>query len=141
MAILGTSRIYRPDPTSVGRDERWGRAAATATITTDSVVVAVRGELDASNATALAGYVERHAALAPTLILDLGGVAFFGTAGLAALRRIDLYRDRLGWMLLAGPAVRRVLRVCRAEDLPQAPSVAAARDELSRQAADSDAAL
>ena len=130
MTPLGTSRIYRPDPTRVGQDERWGRADATATITTDCVVVTVRGEIDASNGTPLAGYVERHAGLAPSLVVVLGAVGFFGTAGLAALRRIDLCRDRIGWMLVAGPAVRRVLRICRADDLPLAESVAAAMRTL-----------
>ena len=131
MAPPGTSRLYRPDPERVGRDERWGRAEATATIATDPVVIAVRGEVDASNGRALTSYVERHAAIAGTLVLDLSSVTFFGTAGLTALRRIDLCCDRIGWLLVASPAVRRALRACHAEDLPQAESAAVAVGALT----------
>jgi anti-anti-sigma factor len=123
---MATSRLYRPDPALVGGDERWGRAEASATTATDPVVVSVRGEIDASNGPALAGYVERHAGTAATLVLDLSGVAFFGTAGLTALRRIDLCCDRIGWLLIPSAAVRRTLRACHAEDLPQSESVATA---------------
>jgi anti-anti-sigma factor len=126
MAPMGTSRLYRPDPTSVGLDEHWGRATARVTTATDPVVVAIGGEIDASNGVALAGYVERHAGIAATLILDLSAVEFFGTAGLTALRRIDLCCDRIGWMLVPSPAVRRALRACHADDLPQTDSVATA---------------
>jgi anti-anti-sigma factor len=129
---MGTSRLYRPDPTRVGLDERWGRATASVTTATDPVVVAVSGEIDASNGVALAGYVERHAGIAATLILDLSAVDFFGTAGLTALRRIDLCCDRIGWMLVPSPAVRRALRACHADDLPQTESVATAVAALER---------
>ncbi|MET0475150.1 MAG: STAS domain-containing protein [Mycobacterium sp.] len=132
MALIGTSRLYRPDPARAGLDERWGRATAKATMSTDPVVVSVRGEIDASNGVALASYVERHAGIATTLILDLSAVEFFGTAGLTALRRIDLCCDRIGWMLVPSPAVRRALRACRAEDLPQTESVASAAWALDR---------
>jgi anti-anti-sigma factor len=95
-------------------------------------VVAISGEIDASNGVALAGYVERHAGIAATLILDLSAVEFFGTAGLTALRRIDLCCDRIGWMLVPSPAVRRALRACHADDLPQTESVATAVAALDR---------
>jgi anti-anti-sigma factor len=132
MAPMGTSRRYRPDPARVGLDERWGPATASATMATNPVVVSIRGEIDASNGVALAGYVERHAGIAATLILDLSAVGFFGTAGLTALRRIDLCCDRIGWVLVPSPAVRRALRACHAEDLPQTQSVAMAVRALGR---------
>jgi anti-anti-sigma factor len=103
-----------------------------ATTSTDSVLVSIRGEIDASNGTELAGYVERHVGIAGTLVLDLSAVAFFGTAGLTALRRIDLCCDRIRWTLVPSPAVRRLLRACHAQDLPQATSVAAAHRRLQR---------
>jgi anti-anti-sigma factor len=124
MAPMGTSRVYRPDPSRLGRNERWGPAEARSTATTKSVVITVRGEIDASNGPALANYVECHAGIAAGLVLDLSGVEFFGTAGLAALRRIDRCRDCIGWMLVPSAAVRRVLRVCHAEDLPHVDTVA-----------------
>jgi anti-anti-sigma factor len=121
MTDLGTSRRYRPDPFGIGLPETWGRGQARATLTTDAVVVCSAGEIDASNALKLSAYVERHAALAHWLYLDLREVTFFGTAGLAVLRRIEHQFGQSGaaWWLLAGPAVRKVLRICNAGDLPQ----------------------
>jgi anti-anti-sigma factor len=132
VAPIGTCRVYRPDPTHVGEVEQWGRAAASARVAANLVVVSVRGEVDASNGIAFAGYVERHGAIAGTLVLDLSEVDFFGAAGLTALRRIDLCCDRIGWKLVASPAVRHALRACHAEDLPQAESVASALRLLGR---------
>jgi anti-anti-sigma factor len=130
MAPSGTCRLYRPDPIHVGEVERWGRAEASATATANLVVVSVRGEVDASNGIDLTSYVERHLGIAGTLVLDLSGVGFLGASGLAALRRIDLCCDRIRWQLVASAAVRRVLRACHAEDLPQAESVAAAQRQF-----------
>jgi anti-anti-sigma factor len=132
MALMGTCRIYRPDPTHVGEVEQWGRARASATTSANLVVISVCGEVDASNGIDFASYVERHAALAGTLVLDLSAVDFFGTAGLTALRRIDLCCDRIRWKLVASSAVQCVLRVCHADDLPQARSAAAALRQLGR---------
>jgi anti-anti-sigma factor len=118
---LGTSRRYRPDPSSIGLPEAWGRASVRAAMDADAVVITAAGEIDASNASELAGYVERHATVATRLYLDLREVTFFGTAGLAALRRVQHQFDEGGsyWRLLAGPAVRKVLRLCNAGDLPR----------------------
>lgn len=117
----GTCRRYRPDPLQVRVTECWGRADARADLTANTLVLTVRGEIDATNGAQLADYVERHAALAPSLVVDTRGVDFFGTAGVAALRRIDhrLGRSGVRWSLVVGAAVRKVLRVCGAEDLPQ----------------------
>jgi anti-anti-sigma factor len=135
MAPTGTCRLYRPDPTHVGAAEQWSWAQASATTNADSVVVTVSGEIDASNCTDLAGYVERHVGVAGTLVLDLSAVTFFSTTGLAALRRIDLCCDRIRWTLVPSPAVRRVLRACHAQDLPQATNVAAAVRRLGHLSA------
>lgn len=121
MTDVGTSRCYRPDPSSIGVPETWGRANATATLTADSIIVTVSGELDACNAVSLTTYLERHAAVTTRLYVDLRNVTFFATAGLAVVRRVDHLFVRSGrrWWLLAGPAVRKVLRICGAQDLPQ----------------------
>ena len=132
MSPSGTTRLYRPDPSQAIADAMWSRASASVSRLARSVVVTVRGEVDAGNGAALAGYVERNAGVAATLILDLRGVDFFGTAGLTALRRVDLCCERIRWVLVASPAVKRVLRVCHADDLPQADSVATAVRALSR---------
>jgi anti-anti-sigma factor len=119
----GTCRRYRPDPVQVGVVESWGHADAQADVAANVLVVTVRGDIDATNGARLADYVERHGAVAPSLVIDTRGVDFFGTAGVAALRRIDyrLGRGGVRWSLVAGAAVRKVLRVCRADDLPQTP--------------------
>jgi anti-anti-sigma factor len=133
MSPSGTCRLYRPDPTRVGVAERLHRAEVSATMSANSVIVSVRGDIDARNGTELAGYVERHAGIAGSLVLDLSAVPFFGTAGLTALRRIDLCCDRIHWTLVPSTAVRRLLRACHAQDLPQATSVAAALRRLGQQ--------
>jgi anti-anti-sigma factor len=126
MTDLGTFRRYRPDPRGIGRPETWGRGSVQATLASNAVVVFGSGELDASNAPRLYAYVERHAAAADRLYLDLRAVSFFGTAGLAVLRRVEHQIGQSGasWWLLAGPAVRKVLRICNAGDLPQLETLA-----------------
>lgn len=121
MTEIGTLRRYRPDPSRIGRTESWRRATASAIVTTESIVITVTGELDACNAQDLARYVENHSAVTDRLYIDLREVTFFATAGLAPLRRVDHQYAQCGfrWWLLAGPAVRKVLRVCDALDLPQ----------------------
>jgi len=121
MTDIGTSRRYRPDPSRTGQPEAWGRAHANASITSNCVIIAVDGELDASNATSLSSYIERHQFIADRLYLDLREVTFCGTAGLAVLYRVKHQRDEHGayWRVLASPAVRKLLRVCNAGGLPQ----------------------
>lgn len=132
MTTVGTCRLYRPDPTSIGIDEQWGRAGVTAARTPESVVLCVHGEVDASNAARLADYVERHVAVAGTLVLDTSAVDFFGAPALAVLHRVDHGCDRNGvrWRLVAGPALRRVMRACGTTGLPQSDNVPSALHEL-----------
>lgn len=135
MTPIGTCRLYRPDPTSIGVHERWGGASVMATRTRDSLVVSVHGEVDAGNSARLADYVERHAAIAGSLVVDTSAVEFFGASALAVLHRVDrcCIRGGVGWRLVAGPAVRRVMRVCGTTDLPQAENVETALRHLGSQ--------
>jgi anti-anti-sigma factor len=121
MTDMGTLRRYRPDPSRIGQTETWRRASASAEVSPESIVVTIAGELDASNAQDFAGYVERHSAATRRLYLDLREVTFISTAGLAVLRRVEYQYAQRGsrWWLLASPAVRKLLRVCDAQDLPQ----------------------
>jgi anti-anti-sigma factor len=132
MAPIGTCRLYRPDPTSIGRGEQWGRAGVTAVRMADSLILSVHGEVDASNAGRLADYVERHAAVAGTLVVDTSAVDFFGTPALAALHRVDgcCAASGVRWRLVEGPALRRVTRVCGVTDLPRAENVPSALRQL-----------
>lgn len=101
----------------------------------DSLVVSVHGEVDAGNSARLADYVERHAAIAGSLVVDTSAVEFFGASALAVLHRVDrcCIRGGVGWRLVAGPAVRRVMRVCGTTDLPQAENVETALRHLGAQ--------
>ncbi|MDT5079812.1 MAG: hypothetical protein QOJ80_4449 [Mycobacterium sp.] len=121
MTDIGTSRRYRPDPSGIGQPETWGRASANASLTSNCVLIAVVGELDASNTPQLSSYIERHQFIADRLYLDLREVTFFATAGLAVLYRVKHEREEHGapWRLVAGPAVRKLLRVCNAGGLPR----------------------
>jgi anti-anti-sigma factor len=131
MTSIGTCRLYRPDPSSIGVGEQWGKASVTAALM-PAVVVSVRGEVDASNAARLADYVERHVAIAEALVVDTTAVDFFGAPALAALHRVDrcCAVSGVSWRLVAGPALRRVLRACGSTELLQAENVASALRQL-----------
>jgi anti-anti-sigma factor len=88
-------------------------------------VITVRGELDASNAGQLADYVQRCATHSRTLILDLTGVEFFGTAGFSALHTINVRcaGADVRWAVVPSQAVSRLLRICDPDNaLPIAES-------------------
>jgi hypothetical protein len=58
--------------------------------------------------------------------VDLRGLDFFGTAGFSALHRINVVCSGAGvpWVLLAGRAAYRVLRICDPDHtLPTASSL------------------
>ena len=61
MPAIRTCRVLRPDPRSLDRREEHHRAIFSACHLSDTtVLVTVRGEVDATNSRALAGYVERQ---------------------------------------------------------------------------------
>ena len=72
------------------------------------VVITAHGELDASNANHLADYVQRSAAHSKSIILNLTGLEFFGTAGFSALHTLYVNRTLLppevrpNWFMQAG---------------------------------------
>jgi anti-anti-sigma factor len=78
------------------------------------VVVSAHGELDASNASQLADYVENCAAHSTSVIVDLSNLKFFGTAGFSALHLINVRcaGANLRWAVVPGKAVSRLLRIC-----------------------------
>ncbi|MDP9166062.1 MAG: STAS domain-containing protein [Actinomycetota bacterium] len=132
MTPIGTCRRYRPDPSSIGIAEQWGRASVTANLE-PAVVISVHGEVDASNAARLADYVERHAAIAGALVVDTSTVDFFGAPALAVLHRVDrcCAANGVGWRLIAGPALRRVLRASGTTELPEADNAETALRQLN----------
>jgi anti-anti-sigma factor len=99
------------------------------------VVITAHGELDASNATQLADYVERCAAHSKSIILNLTGLEFFGTAGFSALHTINVRCAGSGvsWAVVPSRAVSRLLRICDPDNaLPLADSVRDDPDEPRR---------
>jgi anti-anti-sigma factor len=90
------------------------------------VVITAHGELDASNANQLADYVQRCAAHSESLIVNLSGLEFFGTAGFSALHTVNVRCAGVGvrWAVVPGKAVSRLLRICDPDSvLPVAESV------------------
>jgi anti-anti-sigma factor len=117
---IGTCRVLRPDPRSLDRPEEHHRGIFSACHLEDmTVLITVRGEVDATNSRMLAGYVERQIAGSTRLVLDLTVIDFFGTAGFAALHNINVICARYGvtWRLMVGPQLRRFLRICDPENL------------------------
>jgi anti-anti-sigma factor len=102
-----------------------------------SVVITALGELDASNAGQLADYVQRCATHAESLILDLSGLEFFGTAGFSALQTINVRcaGADLRWAVVPSRAVSRLLRICDPDNaLPIAHSADAVEEDQAPRA-------
>ena len=119
MSATGTCRIFRADPRSLGSREEHGRARFTPSQQgLSTVLIAVEGDVDASNGRELAGFVERHIAGFTHSVLDLRLADFFGTAGFAALHNVNVISSQYGvsWALLAGQQVRRLLSICDPDD-------------------------
>jgi anti-anti-sigma factor len=106
-------------------------ARFTAEWTSSRVVITAHGELDASNASQLADYVESCIAHSTSVIVDLSSLKFFGTAGFSALHLINVRcaAADLRWAVLPGKAVSRLLRICDPDNtLPLVQSVHATPD-------------
>jgi anti-anti-sigma factor len=92
-------------------------------------VIRAQGGIDASNADTLTEYTLGHLAYCRGLILDLHGLDFFGTEGFSALHRVSVRcaGAGIGWALVSGEAVSRVLRISDPQGLlPAASTVEAA---------------
>lgn len=100
-----------------------------------TILLAAFGDIDAASATDLSERIERHAAGYRQLVLDLSRLEFFGTAGYSVLHRVNSRCARTGvdWVLVPGPEVRRLLRVCDPDGiLPTAPNIVSAVAALAR---------
>jgi anti-anti-sigma factor len=96
------------------------------------VVVTAYGELDASNANQLADYVQRCSIHSQSVILNLSGLEFFGTAGFSALHTINVRcaGADVRWAVVPSKAVSRLLRICDPDSaLPVTKSVPAILEE------------
>ena len=102
----------------------------------NSSVISAHGDIDASNAGTLAEYTLGHVTGCRGLILDLRGLDFFGAKGFSALHKVSAgcTRAGIGWALVPGAAVSRVLRICDPQGtLPAASTLDAALAEQCRK--------
>ena len=100
------------------------------------VVVALRGELDLAGAAGVAAALAAVAARKPEIVVDLAGLEFIDSSGVAALARGRKHaRHAGGDLLLAAPRqqVLRVLTLTRLIDVfPVHPSVEEAASSAGR---------
>jgi anti-anti-sigma factor len=127
--VLGTDAAIPSQP--------WGNHTArfAAEWGSSLVVITAHGELDASNANQLADYVQRCAAHCNSVIVNLSGLEFFGTAGFSALHTINVRcaSAEVRWALVPSKAVSRLLRICDPDNaLPLAESVPDVLDRNER---------
>jgi anti-anti-sigma factor len=111
-------------------DTRWTMSSV--------AIVSAYGDIDASNATTLTDYALVNAVRCRGLILGLSGLEFFGTEGFSALHRVSVRcaRADIGWMVVPGAAVSRLLRICDPHgSLPTVDTVGAALANLQDQRA------
>ena len=109
-------------------DTRWTMSSV--------AIVSAFGDIDASNASALTEYALVNAVRCRGLILDLSGLKFCGTEGFLALHRVSVRcaRADIGWMVVSGAAVSRLLRLCDPHgSLPTVDTVDAALANLQDQ--------
>ena len=99
-------------------------------------IVSAYGDIDASNASTLTDYALADVVHCRGLILDLSGLKFIGTEGFSALHRVSVRcaRAEIGWMVVSGAAVARLLRLCDPHgSLPTVCTVDAALANLQDQ--------
>lgn len=90
-------------------------------------VIAVRGEVDATNAADLSDFAADSLEGCCQLLVDLSGLDFFGTEGLSALHTINAACVQRGipWLIVATAHVSRMLQICDPADaLPRVRSAA-----------------
>lgn len=83
------------------------------------VVLTVLGEIDLVTVPSLESAIAEHVAAAPCLVIDLSGVTFFGSIGVASIMRaMTLAEDRgTRLRLVAGPRVLRTMEVTSTAEL------------------------
>jgi anti-sigma B factor antagonist len=83
----------------------------------DAVVVALRGELDVADAAAVAAGLAAAAADDQVLVVDLAGLKFIDSSGVAALARARAHARLTGGDLLLAAPQRQVMRLLAATRL------------------------
>jgi anti-anti-sigma factor len=87
--------------------------------TSPVVIVSAYGDIDGMNAGILTDYAVVKTMRCRGMIVDLSGLEFFGTEGFLALHRISVScaRAGIGWVVIPGAAVSRVLQICDPHEL------------------------
>lgn len=98
------------------------------------VVVALRGELDIADAAVVAARLAAVAASEPQIIVDLSGLEFIDSCGVAALARGRRHARRAGGDLLLAAPRHQVLRVLTLTRLTGVFPVHASVDEAASSA-------
>jgi len=98
------------------------------------VVVGLRGELDVSVAVRIVAQLSVVAARERDIIVDLTGLEFIDSSGLAALVRVREQARRAGGDLLLAAPQRQVLRLLNLTRLTDVFSVHASVDEAASDA-------
>jgi anti-anti-sigma factor len=109
--------------------ERHTTLLASRRLKSSVAVISAHGHIDASNAETATKYALGHLMRCRGLILDLRGLDFFGTEGFSALHKLSVCcaRAGLGWAVVPGEAVSRVLQIVDPQGLlPAARTVDAA---------------
>ena len=95
------------------------------------VIVALRGELDIADAVSVAAALAAVAAREPEIIVDLAGLEFIDSSGVAALARGRKQARHAGGDLRLAAAQQQVLRVLTLTRLIEAFPVHASVDEAA----------
>jgi anti-anti-sigma factor len=97
-------------------------------LTPSVAAITAHGEIDASNASDLAACALGLTGHCRGLVLDLGGLGFFGTEGLSALQTIDRWAPAgLRWAVVPSAEVSRLMRMGDPDrSLPTAATVQSA---------------
>jgi anti-anti-sigma factor len=116
----------------------WKRHAARfdARRTSSMAIISAHGDIDGTNASAFTDYALANSVRGRGLVLDLSRVEFFGTEGFSALHRVSVRcaHAGIGWALVSGPAVTRLLRICDPHaSLPAVDTLGAAMASLQDQ--------
>lgn len=131
-AAVYTSALPRDAISSVPR-QRHAARLDTQWKMSSVAIVSAHGDIDATNAGTLTAYALENVMRCRGLILDLTDLEFFGTEGFSALHRVSVCcaRTGIGWALVPGAAVWRLLRICDPHGwLPAVGTVGAALASL-----------
>lgn len=76
-----------------------------------ATVVTIRGEIDACNADPIGEHIRRFIVGEDRVVLDMGGVTEFATAGISLLETFDdaCRAEGVQWTLVASPAVTELV--------------------------------